>query len=160
MEKDNNKEFEDFVAQAFDFARNNDKESLEIMLNAGMSVDLANHKGDTLLMLASYHNSLEVAQMLLERGAEVDKKNDRAQTPLAGVCFKGYYQMAELLLKYNANPDEDNGMGLTPINCAIMFQRKDILNLLLKYSKKELGIFQKIGYFFMKFRKNKIKNNS
>lgn len=155
---DSNKEFEDFVAQAFDFARNNDKESLEIMLNAGLSVNLANHKGDTLLMLASYHNSLDVAKMLLERGAEVDKKNDRAQTPLAGVCFKGYYEMAELLLKYNANPNEDNGMGLTPINCAIMFQRKEILKLLLKHSNKKLGLLQRLGVFLMRFRKEKRKN--
>ena len=83
-------EFEKFVAQSFDFARNNDTESLRIMLDAGLNVNLANHKGNTLLMLAAYNNSLEVAQMLLQRGAEVDKKNDKAQTPLAGVCFKGY----------------------------------------------------------------------
>lgn len=155
---DSNKEFEDFVAQAFDFARNNDKQSLEIMLNAGLNVNLANHKGDTLLMLASYHNSLDVAEMLLSRGAEVDKKNDKAQTPLAGVCFKGHYKMAELLLKYNANPNEDNGMGLSPINCAIMFHRKEILKLLLEHSNKKLGFFQKIGLFLMRFKKSKAKN--
>ena len=94
-----------FVAQAFDFARYNDKESLEIMLNAGLNVNLANHKGDTLLMLAAYNNNLETAELLLKHGAEVDKKNDKQHTPLAGVCFKGHLQMAELLIKYGADPD-------------------------------------------------------
>lgn len=148
-----------FVAQAFDFARHNDKESLEIMLNAGLNVNLANHKGDTLLMLAAYNNSMEVAQMLLERGALVDKKNDKAHTPLAGVCFKGHVKMAELLIKYGANPDEDNGMGLTPMNCAIMFRRSDIIELLLKHTKKKPTLFQRIGLFFFKKFGKKTKNN-
>ena len=76
---------EEFCAKAFDFARENDKESLEIMLNAGLNINLANHKGNTLLMLAAYHNNIEVVKMLLERGAKVDKKNDKNQTPLL-VC--------------------------------------------------------------------------
>ena len=71
---DREEEFENFIAQSFDFARNNDKNSLEIMLNAGLNVNLANHKGNTLLMLAAYNNSLDVAEMLLQKGAEVDKK--------------------------------------------------------------------------------------
>lgn len=142
-------DIENFVAQSFDFARNDDKDSLEIMLNAGLNVNLANHKGNTLLMLAAYNNSLNVAEMLLQKGAEVDKKNDKAQTPLAGVCFKGYVEMAALLLKYGANPDEDNGLGLTPINCAIMFRRKEILKLLLAHSRKKLSLWQKIGLFFL-----------
>lgn len=150
------KEFEDFVAQSFDFARNNDKESLEIMINAGLNVNLTNNKGDTLLMLAAYNNSLDVAKMLLQKGAEVDKKNDKNHTPLAGVCFKGYYEMADLLLSYGASPNGiDSGVGLTPINCAIMFQRKEILDLLLKYSNKKLGFFQKLGMWILKLKKNK-----
>ncbi|STP12666.1 ankyrin repeat protein [Helicobacter mustelae] len=135
-------EFEKFVARSFDFAREDDAESLKIMLDYGLNVNLANHKGDSLLMLASYHNSLECARLLLERGAFVDQKNNRNQTPLAGVCFKGYYEMAELLLKHGAKVDE--GSGLTPLNCAIMFQRREILDLLLKHSGKKLGFWQKI----------------
>lgn len=136
---------EEFVAQSFDFARQNDKQSLEIMLNAGLNVNLANHKGNTLLMLAAYNNSLEVAQMLLQKGADVDKRNDKNQTPLAGVCFKGYYAMAELLIQYGADVNADNGLGLTPLNCAIMFRRKEIVKLLLKHTKKKVSLLQKIS---------------
>lgn len=143
----NDQQLESFIAQSFDFARQDDKDSLEIMLNAGLSVNLANHKGDTLLMLAAYHNSMNVARMLLERGAEVDKRNDKNQTPLAGVCFKGYYEMAELLIEYGADVDADNGLGLTPLNCAIMFRRKEITKLLRKHSRKKLSFIQKIALF-------------
>ncbi|MCE3038457.1 ankyrin repeat domain-containing protein [Helicobacter sp. faydin-H8] len=147
-------EMEKFCAQSFDFARENDAESLKIMLDHGLNVNLANHKGDTLLMLASYHNSLEAAKLLLERGAQVDQKNNRNQTPLAGVCFKGYFEMAQLLLQYGANPNE--GGTMSPLNCAIMFKRKKILNILLKHKNVKLSFLQKIFLKFSSFKKSKI----
>ena len=148
------KKLEELCALAFDFARENDVASLKTLLDDGLNVDLANHKGNTLLMLAAYNNSLDVAELLLKNGASVDKKNDRAQTPLAGVVFKGYFDMAKLLLQYGANPNEDNGMGLTPINCAIMFRRSDIFDLLMAHTDKKLSFFQQISLFIMhKFTK-------
>ena len=140
-----NEQMEAFVAKAFDFARQGDSNSLEIMLNYGLNPNLTNHKGNTLLMLACYHDNFETAQLLLERGADPDRPNDKGQTPLAGVCFKGFTPIAELLLKYGADPDWDSGMGLTPLNCAIMFRRKDITKMLLKKSSKKPSILQKLG---------------
>lgn len=145
---------EELCQYAFECARNNDVDSLEIMLNAGLNVNLANHQGNTLLMLAAYHNNLEAARMLLERGALVDKKNDKNQTPLAGVCFKGYEQMAQLLLAFGANPNEDNGMGLTPLNCACFFRRKSILRMLLKHSQRKLTFMQRVSLFFLGIKKS------
>ncbi len=133
LTKDEEKRYEELCAMAFDFARNDACENLEIMLNAGLSENLKNHKGDSLLMLASYHNSLPTAQMLLKRGARVDEKNDRGQTPLAGVCFKGYFEMAKLLVESGANIRENNGLGMTPFAYALMFGRKDIAKFFLEY---------------------------
>lgn len=144
------KKLEELCSMAFDFARQNDVASLKILLDYGLNVDLANHKGNTLLMLAAYNDSFEAVELLLKNGASVDKKNDRAQTPLAGVVFKGYFDIAKLLLQYGANPNEDNGMGLTPINCAIMFRRFEILDLLMKHTNKKLSILQKLGFFIMR----------
>lgn len=133
LTKDEERRYEELCAMAFDFARNDACENLEIMLNAGLSENLKNHKGDSLLMLASYHNSLPTAQMLLKRGARVDEKNDRGQTPLAGVCFKGYFEMAKLLVESGANIRENNGLGMTPFAYALMFGRKDIAKFFLEY---------------------------
>lgn len=139
---------ESFVKLAFDFARNDDATSLQIMLDNGLNPNLANHKGDTLLMLASYHNALECVKLLLSKGANVDTPNDRGHTPLAGVCFKGYKEVAELLLEFGANPDGCGG-ALSPINTAIMFRRKEILTLLLKRHKK-LPLFKRILTRFLR----------
>lgn len=132
------KRFSELCEMAFDFARNDECAKLESMINAGLSVNLKTHKGDTLLMLAAYNNALNTASMLLSKGARVDEKNDRAQTPLAGVCFKGHLKMCELLVAHGANVDENNGLGMTPFSFAVMFGRKDVAEFLLSRSKKSL----------------------
>ena len=143
---------EALCAMSFDFARENDTKSLTTLLDYGLNVNLSNHKGNTLLMLASYNNNFEATELLLQRGAEVDKKNDKNQTPLAGVCFKGHFAIAKLLLEYGANPHEDNGMGFTPINCAILFRRKEILDLLLRHSDRKLTWLQRLARFFLRVK--------
>lgn len=130
--------FGELCQMAFNFARNDDCKNLEIMLDAGLNVNLKTHKGDTLLMLASYHDSMHCAKMLLQKGALVDERNDRGQTPLAGVCFKGHLAMAKLLLDFGANPNANNGLGATPYTFAILFGRQEIAELLLQYSNPSL----------------------
>lgn len=142
--------FAELCNMAFDFARRDDADNLRAMINAGLNVNLKTHKGDTLLMLASYNNSLQTAKMLIELGAIVDEKNDRGQTPLAGVCFKGYYEMAKLLVDNGANVDENNGLGMTPYSFALMFGHKDIAQML---SQKSPSVLKKVSLSIL----NKIK---
>lgn len=130
--------FNELCQMAFDFVRKDECKNLKIMLDAGLNINLKTHKGDTLLMLAAYNNSLACAKTLLQSGALVDERNDRGQTPLAGVCFKGYTKMAKLLLDYGANPNANNGLGATPYTFAILFGRQEIAELLLQYSNKSL----------------------
>ena len=108
---------------ALDFARRGETESLVAMIDHGLAVNLADHKGDTLLMLACYHGHAATARELLERGAEVDRRNRRGQTPLGGAAFKGYEDIIALLLEHGADVDADNGGGMTPLMFAAMFGR-------------------------------------
>ncbi|NBV53093.1 MAG: ankyrin repeat domain-containing protein, partial [Verrucomicrobia bacterium] len=86
-------------------------------------------KGNTLLMLASYHGKAEAVAMLLTARATVDLRNAKGQTPLGGVAFKGYADIATLLLDAGADPLADQG-GQTPVDYATMFGRQEILVLL------------------------------
>lgn len=124
------KRYEELQVLALDFARVGKTQDLKAMLEAGMSVNLTDHKGNTLLMLASYNGNFETTKMLLEYKAEVDRKNDRGQTPLAGVCFKGYLDIVKVLVKAGANIYENNGMGTTPIMFASMFGNYEIVKYL------------------------------
>jgi len=115
---------------ALDFARRGDAAALAPMLRHGLPVNLADAKGNTLLMLAAYHGQLETARLLLEHGADVDRPNDRGQTPLGGVAFKGETTLVELLLAHGANLEADNGGGMTPLMFAAMFGRGAVVEQL------------------------------
>ena len=114
---------------AADFARNGDAAGLATMLGKGLGVDLRDAKGNTLLMLASYHGRTEVVKLLLKSGATVDLRNDKGQTPLGGVAFKGYVEIATLLLDAGADPVADQG-GSTPADFATLAGKSEILALL------------------------------
>jgi ankyrin repeat protein len=110
-------------------ARQGKSAELSTLLQQGLGVDLQDAKGNTLLMLASYHGHAATVAMLLKAGATVDRRNAKGQTPLGGVAFKGYADIATLLLDAGADPLADQG-GSTPVDYATMFGRQEILTLL------------------------------
>jgi uncharacterized protein len=122
--------YAEIQAMALDFARKGDTEPLAMMIRAGLPMNLADAKGNTLLMLACCHGHLGTAGMLLESGADVDRRNDRHQTPLGGGAFKGYSEIVALLLEHGADIDADNGGGMTPIMFASMFGRVGVVEQL------------------------------
>jgi len=117
------------LPDAADLARNGDAAGLGALLKDGLAVDAQDAKGNTLLMLASYHGKAETVAMLLKSGATVDLRNDKGQTPLGGVAFKGYVEIATLLLDAGADPVADQG-GSTPADFATLAGKTEILALL------------------------------
>jgi len=115
---------------ALRFARHGETETLAQMLRHGLPVNLADARGNSLLMLASYNGNLETTRMLLEYGAEVDRRNNRGQTPLGGSAFNGYEEVLALLLAHGADINADNGGGMTPIMFAATFGRTGTVELL------------------------------
>lgn len=93
----------ELATRLFDMARNGDEALIEYLDN-GVSPDLANQDGNTLLMLAAYAGHTTIVQALVERGADVDKQNDRGQTPLAGAVFKKYDEVVDVLVAAGADP--------------------------------------------------------
>lgn len=122
--------YAELQALALDHARHGETAPLAAMIEAGLPLHLSDAKGNSLLMLACYHEHFETARMLLQRGAEVDRPNDRGQTPLGGVAFKGYGQIVALLLAHHADLEADNGGGMTPIMFASMFGRRAVVEQL------------------------------
>ena len=121
---------EDLIALAtrlFDLARGGRTEPLVAYLDAGVPANLANHAGDSLLMLAAYHGHPALVRALLERRADPDRLNDRGQSPLAGAVFKGEDEVVRALLAAGADP----GAGAPSARAtAAMFGRDDLLALM------------------------------
>ncbi len=141
MTSSNNEEarYQELQELALNHARHGETEELRLMLEHQLPVNLADHKGNTLLMLAAYHDHPETVQLLLDHGAEPDRRNDRGQTPLAGVAFKGYVAVAKILLASGADPlalqsDKENGEEMTPLAFAKLFGRSEVEQLLKEAS--------------------------
>ncbi|MCO8270657.1 ankyrin repeat domain-containing protein [Actinoplanes sp. TRM 88003] len=94
-----------YAHRMFDLARAGDTEELAAHVTAGVPANLTNAKGDTLLILAAYHEHPDTAAALLDRGADPDRVNDRGQTALSAAVFRQSAETVKVLLAAGADPD-------------------------------------------------------
>ncbi|WP_433548616.1 ankyrin repeat domain-containing protein [Streptomyces sp. CA-294286] len=116
----------ELATKIFDLARQGDAEALGAYVDAGVSPDLTNEQGQTLVMLAAYHGHAGAVEALLQRGADANRANDRGQTPLAGAVFKGEDAVVRVLVAGGADPAAGTPSA---VDTARMFDKKDLLEL-------------------------------
>ncbi|MET7512286.1 ankyrin repeat domain-containing protein [Streptomyces sp. NPDC005480] len=116
----------ELATKIFDLARRGESEQLAAYVDAGVSPDLTNDRGDSLVMLAAYHGHAEAVRALLARGADADRANDRGQTPLAGAVFKGADDVIRALLDGGADPEAGTPSAL---DTARMFGKAELVEL-------------------------------
>ena len=117
----------DFAAQLFDHAREGRTDELAAYVDAGLSPDLTNSRGDTLLLLAAYHSHEVTVRALLERGADHARVNDRGQTALGSAVFRQDRGTVTALLAAGADPDLG---GPSAVELARFFDLPEMLALL------------------------------
>ena len=116
-----------FLQRALDLARSGATEELAGYVDAGLPVNLSSGAGDTLLILAAYHNHPETVRALLDRGADTARVNDRGQTALAAAVFRRSEPSVRALLDAGADP----ALGpKSALEIATFFQLDDMLALL------------------------------
>jgi ankyrin repeat protein len=94
-----------FLQAAFDLAREGRTAELTEQVDAGLPVNLTNAAGDTLLVLAAYHQHPGTVRALLDRGADHGRVNDRGQTALGAAVFRQSGETVQALLDAGADPD-------------------------------------------------------
>lgn len=94
----------DELRAMFDLARDGEME-LARYVDLGIPVNLTNDKGDSLLILATYHQRHELARALVERGADLERENERGQTALSCAVFRQDAELVRLLVGAGADPD-------------------------------------------------------
>ena len=114
-------------AHCFDLARTGRTADLLAYLDAGVPVDLTDAHGNTLLMLAAYHEHADTVGALLVRGAAPGALNDRGQTSVAGAVFKGAADVVAALVAAGADPDAGTPSARAS---AMFFGRTEMLGLL------------------------------
>lgn len=116
-----------FLQQTFDLAREGDTGQLAERLDVGVPANLTNGTGDTLLILAAYHDHPGTVRSLLARGADTSRVNDRGQTALAAAVFRQSTESVTALLDAGADPT----LGpRSAVDIATFFELPEMLALL------------------------------
>ena len=114
----------ELALRIFDYARGGETERLAAYVDQGVPVDLNDPDGNTLLMLAAYHDHVDTVAALVERGADVNRLNDRGQSPLAGAVFQASAGVVRVLVDAGADPEAG---APTAAATAEMFDRREML---------------------------------
>lgn len=95
------------------------------------SADVADGKGDSLLMLAAYHGHAGTVVALIARGADAARRNARGLSPLDGAAFKGDLAVIDAILAGGAAVDGEGPDGRTALMWAAAFNRGAAVERLL-----------------------------
>jgi ankyrin repeat protein len=117
----------DFLRSMLDLARAGDTDRLAAAIDAGLPVNLTSGAGDSLLILAAYHDHPDTVGALLARGADPARVNDRGQTALGAAVFRRSAESVRLLLDAGADPALG---GRSALDIARFFDLPDMLALL------------------------------
>ena len=103
----------DLAHRLFDLARQGATEELDSYVSAGIPVNLRDHAGNSLLMLAAYHGHAATVHALAAHGADINRTNDDNRTPLAGAVFREHRAVVDVLLDLGASPTLGTPSALT-----------------------------------------------
>lgn len=117
----------DYLRSMFDLAREGSTQPLTAAIDAGVPANLTTASGDSLLILASYHDHPETVRALLERSADPERVNDRGQTALGAAVFRQSTESVQALLAAGADPAAG---GRSAIEIAEFFELPEMLALL------------------------------
>lgn len=120
-----------FAHSLFELAREGQTAQLADYVDAGLSPDLTNDKGDTLLILAAYHQHEDTVRALLARGADHGRTNDRGQTALGSAVFRQSADTVGALLDAGADP---HAGGPSAVELARFFELPEMIALLASRS--------------------------
>jgi len=117
----------EFLHGVLDLAREGRTAQLRAALEAGVPVNLTNAAGDSLLILAAYHDHPDSVRALLAAGADPDRVNDRGQTALGAAVFRRSRDSVTALLA--AGADARAG-ARSAVQIAEFFDLPEMLDLL------------------------------
>ncbi|KAM6152262.1 BRCA1-associated RING domain protein 1 [Erethizon dorsatum] len=102
-----------------------------------------NHRGETLLHIASIKGDIPSVEYLLQNGSDPNVKDNAGWTPLHEACNHGHLEVVELLLQHKALVNTTGYQNDSPLHDAARNGHLDIVKLLLSCgaSRNAVNIF-------------------
>ncbi|XP_010614332.1 BRCA1-associated RING domain protein 1 [Fukomys damarensis] len=109
----------------------------------GFVAQKRNHRGETLLHIASIKGDVPFVDYLLQNGSDPNVKDNAGWTPLHEACNHGHLKVAELLLQHKALVNTTGYQNDSPLHDAARNEHLDIVKLLLSCgaSRNAVNIF-------------------
>ncbi|MGJ8582366.1 MAG: ankyrin repeat domain-containing protein [Psychromonas sp.] len=124
--------YTDLMPYYYAAARTGDNEVISEFLNAGLPVDIKNHKGYTALMIATYNGQARIVHSLIAQGANVCAQDNRGNTALMAAVFRGELSIAKSLMSEECDENQQNNAGQTAVMFATLFGREELRALLIE----------------------------
>lgn len=125
---------EDRIAFFVNHARNGEIAEVQKSLDAGEKVDVIDSLGQTALIAAVSHNSLETVKLLLERQANPNLADGSGWTPLIyAAYFGGSPELFTELLNHGADINGRNDRGATALFLASATGHEEQVKFLLAH---------------------------
>lgn len=109
-----------------------DKKLLQMFINAGVFIDLADSLGNTPLHYAVMANRLDLVKVLVENNADLNMGAEMEATPLHLAVSIGSLPIVKYLIDKGADYNQVDENNLSPIDYALDEQNKEILNYFLE----------------------------
>ena len=97
----------------FSRVRHNRYKEVEAILDTGISPDVRDQHGNSLIILACQNGNKRIAKICLRRCCNMDAQNLRGQTALHYCYAFGYRELGEYLISKGARDDLTNEYGMT-----------------------------------------------
>ncbi|KAJ8390307.1 hypothetical protein AAFF_G00108760 [Aldrovandia affinis] len=90
------------------------------LLGAGVSMDTADHRGCTPLILAAQYGHTALCCYLIGKGAQLHLCDVEGDNALHWAAFKGHCELTRLLIYSGFNPKQPDKFGQTPLHLAVL----------------------------------------
>lgn len=112
------------------FTHTNDLKFVKLFLFFGVSPNIQNENGETLLYNSVKKGFANVVKFLIDNGADASIRDKKGSTLLHFAAASGYLAVVNVLIDCGADLDSKNEMGKTPLHCAVTIGHDEVVKAL------------------------------